>query len=130
MVEIDKQAVILKHESAGSSPAEMHVQVFDSNDRTKRAIKALLICWGLSLASLPIIFAHWVLVPGFFIAGPFAAYRYYNISSVPKKIAGVCPSCGQQMELALETSDTLPMWRYCSACNASLHIEAIEPGSD
>jgi len=27
--------------------------------------------WLLALGSLPIIFAHWVLVPGFFIAGPW-----------------------------------------------------------
>jgi hypothetical protein len=130
MAEIQKQAVILKHESAGSSPAELHVQVFDSHDRRKRAIKILAICWVLALASLPIIIAHFVLVPGFLLAGPYFAYRNYHTLSLPKKIAGICPSCGQQMELQLETSDKLPMWRYCSACNASLHIEAIEPGSD
>lgn len=129
MAEIDKQAVVLKHDSAGASPGELHVEVYDSNDRRKRAIKVLLICWGLALASLPIIIAHFVLVPGFFIAGPVFAYRNYHTLSLPKKITGICPSCGQPIELQLESSDKLPMWRYCSACNTSLHIESVEPTS-
>jgi len=123
MAEIQINPIILSHDTAGQGSGELHIQVFDQNDRMKRAIKALLICWGLSLASLPIIFAHWVLVPGFFLAGPYMAYRYYHILAVPKKITGVCPSCGDKTELVLETSDQLPMWRYCSACNTSLHIE-------
>lgn len=129
MAEIDKQAVVLRHEAAGNSPAELHVQVFDIRERRKRAIKSLLICWALALASLPIIIAHFVLVPGFLLAGPYFAYRSYHTLSLPKKIAGICPSCGQHMEVELEPSDKLPMWRYCSACNASLHIESIGPAT-
>jgi len=127
MAEIRTQAVTLRHETAGPGGGELHLQVFDSRDRMRRAVLAWLVCWGLALASVPIIFAHWVLVPGFFIAGPVAAYRYYHITSVPKKITGICPSCGQALELGLETSDQLPMWRYCSACNDSLHVDETKP---
>ena len=123
-------AVILKHEAAGLGAGQLHLQVFDSRDRRRRAILAWLTCWGLALASLPIIFAHWVLVPGFFLAAPFAAYRYYHINMVPKKITGTCPSCGQALELSMETSDRLPMWRYCSVCNESLHIDAGVAGQN
>jgi hypothetical protein len=122
MAEIHRQAVILRHEAAGASAGELHVQVFDNRDRMRRAVLAWLACWGLALASLPIIFAHWVLVPGFLLAGPFIAYRYYHVISVSKKITGTCPSCAQDMELGLETSDQLPMWRYCPLCHESLYI--------
>jgi len=123
MAEIRTQSVTLKHEAAGLGAGELHLQVFDKRDRMRRAVLAWLTCWGLALASLPIIFAHWVLVPGFFIAGPFAAYRYYHITGVPKKITGICPSCRQSMELGMEASDKLPMWRYCPQCNNSLYID-------
>jgi len=123
MAETQVKAVTLKNDTAGEGPAEFYFEVFDKQDRMKRAIKILLLCWFGALLSLPIIFAHWVLVPGFFLAGPYMAYRYYNTTEVPKKIAGVCPSCGGDMELMVESTDKLPMWRYCSVCNASLHIE-------
>jgi len=123
MAEIRTQAVKLEHETAGAGAGELHVQWFDKRDRMRRAAITWLTCWGLALVSVPIIFAHWVLVPGFLIAGPFMAYRYYHTEIVPKKISGACPSCGQAMELRLETSDQLPMWRYCPLCNESLHIK-------
>jgi len=130
MAEMQTQAVMLEHETAGNGVGELHVQLFDSRDRMRRAIMAWLACWGLALVSVPIIFAHWVLVPGFLIAGPFAAYRYYHMSAVPKKISGICPSCGQVLMLSMETSDQLPMWRYCSSCNESLHIKAGMAGQE
>lgn len=130
MAEIRTQAVTLKHETAGLAAGELHVQCFDRRDRRRRAVMAWLICWGLALLSLPILFAHWLLVPGFLIAGPFVAFHYYHMTSVPKKIIGQCPSCRQPLELMLETSDQLPSWRYCSACNASLHINEGVPGQD
>jgi len=129
MAEIRAHPVMLEHETAGTGAGELHVQVFEQRDRVRRAAMAWLACWGLALASVFIIFAHWVLVPGFLIAGPFAAYRYYHMMSVPKKISGTCPSCGQALELGLETSDQLPMWRYCPACNESLHIKEGVAGS-
>lgn len=122
MAEIQIQAVTLKHEKAGTNTGQLHRQLFNSRDRLRRSATAWLICWGLAVLSVPIIFAHWVLVPGFIIAGPFVAYRYYHIMAVPQKITGTCPSCQEALVLKLETSDKLPTWRYCSNCNESLHI--------
>lgn len=124
------RAVTLKHETAGINAGELHIQTFNKQDRIRRAAYAWLISWALALGSLPILFAHWVLVPVFIIAGPIMAYRYYHITSVPKKITGICPSCEKELELKLETSDQLPSWRYCSVCNTSLHINEVVTGQN
>jgi len=100
----------------------LHRIEYDKNDRIKRAVIAWLVSWLLAILSLPIIFAHWVLVPGFIIAGPFIAYRYYHIMSVPKKITGSCPRCDEQMSVVMESSDKLPLWTYCSECKESVHV--------
>lgn len=132
MAEIRTRPVTFRQDASSTGTetgaGELHLQVFDKRDRTRRAALAWLTCWGLSVASLPIIFAHWVLVPGFFIAGPFVAYRYFNIGQVAKKITGSCPACRQSVELGLEASDQLPMWRYCPQCNASLYIDEGNSG--
>lgn len=122
MAKTRTQAVTLKHETAGVGVGELHIQLFNHRERIRRAATAWLISWALALLSVPIIFAHWVLVPGFFFAGPYMAYRYYHTTAVPKKITGQCPACGDELELKLEPSDQLPSWRYCSACKESLHI--------
>lgn len=95
---------------------------YDNSDSLKRALLKLGLFWLLALGSIPIIFAHWVLVPGFFIAGPFMAYRAYRVKSTPVNIQGECPVCGQAMDIKLDAKDTLPKWTYCPHCNAPLQI--------
>ena len=122
MPTIREEPVEFKSDGADSRHGHLHITDYNQSDRGKRAAKALAICWGLSVASLPIIFAHWVLVPGFFLAGPFMAYRYYHIHSVPKDLSGQCPLCQQEVTIGLEANDQLPMWTYCPSCNKSIHV--------
>jgi len=105
-----------------NSDGYLHRIEYDKNDRIKRAVIAWLVSWLLAILSIPIIFAHWVLVPGFIIAGPFIAYRYYHITSVPKKITGSCPRCHEQTSISVESSDKLPKWTYCSECKESVYV--------
>ena len=62
--------------------------------RTQRALKALAICWGLALATILIPIAHFVLVPGFFIAGIVLGLRKLNEPATVTEVGGVCPRCG------------------------------------
>jgi len=80
------------------------------------------LSWLLALASLPIIVAHWVLVPGFFLAGPIWAYMRYRTPSVPDHVSGRCPSRYEEISVPLEASDRLPMWTHCPVCHASLQF--------
>ncbi len=124
------QAVTIKGTSGeGNEVATQglfHFVEYDQSDRMKRAVMAWVISWGLAIASLPLIIAHWLLVPGFLIAGPFMARRYYRTSTSAKKISGLCPVCGQECAIKLEGNDTLPMWTYCSPSRDPLHVIALE----
>lgn len=105
-----------------STDAELSITLYNDKDRMTRALKRLGLFWLLSVGSLPIIFAHWVLVPGFFIAGPIAAALVYRVTEANDRAKGVCPNCGEPIEIKLEVKDTLPKWTYCPSCNNSIQI--------
>jgi hypothetical protein len=122
MPNIEKTAVTI-HENDGKTTAgQLQTTWFENADRVKRALLKLGLFWLLAVGSLPIIFAHWVLVPGFFLAGPWMAYRTYKITHRRDQISGDCPTCNEAITIKLEAKDGLPKWTYCPACNAPLHI--------
>jgi hypothetical protein len=47
------------------------IQEWNQKERLKRALKTLGISWGLAIVSVLIPLAHFILVPGFLLAGPF-----------------------------------------------------------
>lgn len=102
--------------------AVLHLQSFDARERKIRAAKIWGLMWLFALLSLPIIIAHFVLVPGFLIAGPVMAMKRYKVTEIPDHVSGICPSCEKEFELALEASDHLPMWTHCPQCDASLQL--------
>ncbi len=128
------QAVTIKGSSGGGDEVVteglFHFVEYDQGDRMKRAVIAWAVSWGLAVASLPLIIAHWVLVPGFLIAGPFMARRYYRTETSAKKISGPCPICGQECAIKLEGNDTLPMWTYCTPSRDPLHVVASSDGEE
>lgn len=101
----------------------LHSQVFDAGERKVRAFKMLGLMWLLAVLSLPIVVAHFVLVPGFLIAGPIMAYKRYKVTEAPDHVTGNCPAGKEAFNLALEASDRLPMWSHCPQCKASLHLQ-------
>jgi hypothetical protein len=114
--------VAIKANDAQSALGEMQTTRFDHSDCLKRALLKLGLFWLLAVGSLPIIFAHWVLVPGFFLAGPWMAYRTFKITHRRDSVSGDCPTCKESIVIKLEATDELPKWTYCPACNAPLHI--------
>jgi len=106
-----------------STDAELCVTQYNEKDRLKRAFTRLGLFWLLALGSVPIIFAHWVLVPGFFIAGPIAAIMVYRIKEASDCARGRCPSCHELVEIALEPKDHIPLWTYCPQCKQSIHLD-------
>jgi hypothetical protein len=129
MAETKLESIVFQNSSGDkSTDAQLHTLVFDSKDSAIRALKRLGLFWLLALLSLPIIGAHWVLVPGFFIAGPIAAIMAYNVKEMVDKASGVCPECRETIEIKMEPKELLPKWTYCPRCNNSLHIRHI-PGT-
>jgi hypothetical protein len=103
----------------------MQTTWFEHGDCVKRGLLKLGLFWLLAVGSLPIIFAHWVLVPGFFLAGPWMAYRTYKITHRRDHVSGHCPVCTKEITIKLEARDELPKWTYCPACNGPLHITPL-----
>jgi hypothetical protein len=86
------------------------------------------IFWGLALLSVPILVAHWVLVPAFLLAGPVAAYLRYQVTMISEKAAGECPSCHEHISVALEPKERPPLWKYCPLCNVPVQLQNLDTG--
>ena len=104
------------------NPGILHLKAFDARERRIRAAKIWGMMWLGAVLSVPIIIAHFLLVPGFLIAGPVIAMRRYRVSEVPDEVSGICPANNEQFSLALEASARLPLWVHCPRCQASLHL--------
>lgn len=100
----------------------LHLRAFDARERKLRAAKTWALMWLFAVLSLPIIIAHFVLVPGFLIAGPVMAFKRYRVTEVPDHVSGNCPAGKEEFTLALESSDRLPMWSHCPVCKSSLQL--------
>lgn len=122
MARIENSSICFKDNDGKATAASLQTTFYDSRDRLRRALLKLGLFWLLSLASLPVIFAHWVLVPGFFLAGPWMAWRTYHVIQVRNHVKGPCPTCNTEVEIKLEPGDELPKWSYCPVCNAPLQI--------
>ena len=81
-------------DSAGaqSTDAEMHVTEFTDADCFKRALIRFTLLWLLAFVTLFIPLAHFVLVPGFLIAGPVVAILAYRMKESKEHASGICPS--------------------------------------
>ena len=96
---------------------------YDPSERTRRSLKRLGLFWLASVASIPIVLAHFVLVPGFFIAGIVMSISVYKLETALDHAQGQCPICNETVTIKLEPKDQLPKWTYCPQCNNSLHLK-------
>lgn len=124
MPSIENTAVGIKGNDGSTTSGVLHTTHYEQSDCLKRALMKLGLFWLLALGSIPIIFAHWVLVPGFFIAGPWMAYRTYQIKFDHLDVQGQCPVCKENVEIKMESNDELPKWTYCPRCNNPLQLTA------
>lgn len=122
MIDAQQRPIQISTSESAGFAGVLNVQVFDNNERLKRAMKMLGMLWGLAAISLFIPIAHWFLVPSFVLAGPIAATMRYRMTEALGEANGRCPSCQQDITLELEASDKLPLWTYCPQCNNSVQL--------
>src|SRR3954451_21715291 len=94
--ELSQRPIIIESDDI-SSEGLLHTQILDEHQRMMRAAKIWAIMWVLMLFSLPVFILHFVLVPGFLIAGPVMAARRYGVTEIPDHISGICPACKQEL---------------------------------
>lgn len=125
MATIEEQDVWIKVNDGDTACAGVFFEThYTPHDRFVRAIKALGALWGMAVLLIPVPPIHLILIPAFLIAGPVVAYRRYITSVVANHVTGACPTCKQDMKLALQPADRVPTWKYCPKCNAPVHIDA------
>lgn len=122
MPRIENTAVQLKDNDGNTAAGTLQTTHYDGGDRMKRALLRLAACWAAAGVTLFIPLAHFVLVPGFLIAGPVIALGAYRMEWARNHASGRCPVCQADITLAMEAKDALPKWTYCPACNAPLQL--------
>jgi len=116
--------VALAHQDQQPSAGEVRLQSWTTAERWARAAKSLGTLWLLAAVSVLLPVAHFVLVPGFLIAGPIVAFLTGRQSSGVLGGAGVCPAC--HGETALGASKvTWPLFDVCVNCEAQLRVERL-----
>ncbi len=119
----EKQAIrILAKKDSVSADGLLHIKHFDQSDCIKRAFSRLGLYWLLALGSLPIMIVHWVLVPGFLIAGPVMAILAYRTKQINDFASGECPACNNTINVKFDAKETLPKWTYCPTCKDPIHF--------
>jgi hypothetical protein len=111
-----------------TSTGTVEWKVWDKKERTKRALKALGMTWGLAIVSVLIPILHFILVPLFILAGPIVFSWIAGQEQVILGGKGTCPECGKEFEI-VRTAVKWPISDICNHCQAELKIEQTEPQS-
>ena len=117
-----QREIIIKSGDYAPMAGLLHLTAFTQRDRTIRAVKAWLGFWLLAVLSIPIIVAHWILIPAFLIAGPVVAFRRLKTEANTESATGTCPVHHGEITIELEAGDRPPIWKPCPECNAPLHL--------
>lgn len=114
-------------EGGKTASGEVYLQSWDRPARTKRAVKWLLILWGVGAFCILFPIIHFVLPPLLFVAGPIIAFMIAQQESVVLGGAGKCPNCGATLEIVrgnyLKPTDQWPLRDLCSSCGSDVRIE-------
>ncbi len=121
MAEIHEKSVKLRAEDAVRDGI-LSIRLYSGGERGKRALVALLGMWAAAGVSVFIPIAHFVLVPGFVLAGPVLAWLRYRQDQALLHTRGVCPRCGEEVTIEMDANERLPSWRYCPQCQAAVQI--------
>jgi hypothetical protein len=108
-----------------SADGNIQVQFWDKKERNIRALKFWGICWGLALVSIFIPMLHFVLVPGFILAGPIVWFFVLGQESAVLGGEGTCPHCQAAFKIA-KSAYKFPMSDVCNACHENVKIEPVE----
>lgn len=90
---------LISSSSGKETNVNLMIRVLSAEERRQKALKTLGLCWLLALCFAPLPPIHWLLTPGFFIAGPFMAWKKYQQTRYLGELAFSCPECGKEMQL-------------------------------
>lgn len=122
MSQVSTKAILISYENQPQLEGMLDVEEYDSATRMRNALKSLALFWALALVSVILPIAHFVLVPGFFLAGPFVAYTKYNQQSKVVGGKAQCAACRSPLKIESGTLK-MPMTELCDQCWKKNKIE-------
>lgn len=122
MTTAETRKIRIENNGGESAAGVLHMKRFSKKERVIRALQGLGLMWALAIATAFIPLAHFVLVPGFLIAGPVMAILRYRVTESAVNATGECPTCHQAVTIPLEPSARLPLWTYCPASNDPIQL--------
>lgn len=93
--------------------------------RARRAATRLFICWALAGVSVLVPLLHFVLVPGFFIAGFVLAALAFRAAVEVRSPKVPCPKCAQQTPVEAGTTGW-PVTIWCAGCGTTFFARPVE----
>lgn len=91
---MERKEMPIRLEAGGKfSQGKVIVNLYSTNEKQKRAWKALFLFLGLGIVSVILPLVHFFLVPGFLLASPFAYRWAKQQSGVLANLDGPCPFC-------------------------------------
>lgn len=124
MSHTEQQPIEIHANDGSNCPGLWQLTHYDQRERFIRAGKQLALYWALALLSIPILVAHWILVPAFFLAGPVMAYLRFRMTQRSDHATGHCPVNQHEISIPLKAAERLPQWKYCPVCRAPLQLLA------
>ena len=112
--------VILQIRDSTREPVKSSLEVEHLNVgvRARRAVLRLLICWVLAGVSVLVPLMHFVLVPGFFIAGFVLATLAFRGTVEVRSPKIACPKCAQVTPIEAGSTGW-PVTIWCAACGTT-----------
>jgi len=95
-------------------------------DRAKRAAQALAALWGVAALAILVPIAHFVLVPGFFVAGIVVGLKRLREAASVTGVEGTCPRCSEECVFEAGGRLRASSRASCPACHNQLDL-AIDP---
>lgn len=114
---------ILVQAGGREGPGTGGAHLYSEEEKKAKAWKALGLCWGLSLASIILPLAHFFLVPGFFLAGPFAFHWARRQKGLLLSLDAACPFCTAKLALAGTPGLNWPVRSVCAGCNCQVRLD-------
>lgn len=107
-------------------PAWLEVRVRDAGQRTRRALRTLLVSWGLAVVAVFLPVLHFVLVPALVLGGPLLAFQQLRERVTLFGVSGACPACGETLRQPLSVRAQPRIEFRCDGCRRAIGV--IVPG--
>ncbi|MGZ3696002.1 MAG: hypothetical protein ACXWQO_18185 [Bdellovibrionota bacterium] len=112
------------HLEAGGKASDgiAKARLWTEAEKKKRGLRGWGLMWGLAIFSIFLPLVHFVLVPAFFIAGPFVFFWLKKQNGRIFEVSANCPFCGKKLT-APEMGMNSPLRIICGACKEPVRVD-------